>query len=141
MAHFAEINLNNNNFLTVSRVVVVDDTSITDEDGNESESVGATLLNSMLGGNWKQTSYNTSGDVHSGAGGIALRKNFAGIGCTYDEVRDAFIAPQPYPSWTLVETTCRWESPVDYPSDGKFYIWNETDGTWDEVARDEEPTP
>jgi hypothetical protein len=85
-------------------------------------------------GTWKQTSYNTHGGVHT-LGGTPLRKNYAGIGYVYDEVRDAFYAPQPYPSWTLNETTCLWESPVPYPTDGKFYGWNESTQEWDEIEQ------
>ena len=83
-------------------------------------------------GEWIQTSYNTNGGVHSD-GGTPLRKNFAGIGYTYDATRDAFYAPQPYPSWTLDETTCLWNPPVAYPDDDNMYTWNETNQTWDEV--------
>ena len=88
--------------------------------------------------NWVQTSYNTRGGVHYNPnsnepdGGIALRKNYAGMGYTYDETRDAFIAPKPYPSWELNEDTCRWDSPTPYPDDGKEYIWNEDTTSWDE---------
>ena len=64
----------------------------------------------------------------------SIRKNYAGIGYTYDETRDAFIAPKQYPSWTLNEDTCKWECPVAYPDDGNMYIWNETDQQWDEVS-------
>ena len=64
----------------------------------------------------------------------SIRKNYAGIGYTYDETRDAFIAPKQYPSWTLNEDTCKWECPVAYPDDGNMYIWNETDQQWDEVT-------
>jgi len=81
-------------------------------------------------GKWVQTSYNTRGGVHS-LGGTPLRKNFAGKGFTYDEIKDAFIPPQPYPSWTLNEDTCLWECPVAYPDDGNMYNWNETDQQWD----------
>ena len=84
-------------------------------------------------GTWIQTSYNTKGGVHLN-GGTPLRKNYAGIGFIYDQDRDAFYEPQPYPSWTLNESTCRWESPVSYPSDGKMYTWNETTKAWDEVT-------
>jgi len=80
----------------------------------------------------KRTSYNTVGGVHK-LGGTPFRKNFAGIGYTYDEDRDAFIPPQPYPSWLLNETTCLWEAPVAYPTDGQIYKWNETNQTWDLV--------
>jgi hypothetical protein len=64
----------------------------------------------------------------------SIRKNYAGIGFSYDSTRDAFIPPQPYPSWTLNESTCRWECPVAYPDDGNMYIWNETTKAWDEVT-------
>jgi len=77
----------------------------------------------------KRTSYNTVGGVHK-LGGTPFRKNFAGIGYTYDEDRDAFIPPQPYPSWLLNETTCLWEAPVAYPTDGQIYKWNETNRNW-----------
>lgn len=90
-------------------------------------------------GTWIQTSYNTRGGVHYSPetgepdGGTALRKNYAGIGHTYDATRDAFYAPQPYPSWTLNETSCIWEAPVAYPTDGEMYNWNEETQTWDAV--------
>jgi len=64
----------------------------------------------------------------------SIRKNYAGIGFSYDSTRDAFIPPQPYPSWTLDEDTCLWECPVAYPDDGKMYNWNETDKQWDEIT-------
>ena len=85
---------------------------------------------------WVQTSYNTRGGVHYAPnsrtpdGGIALRKNYAGMGYTYDQTRDAFIPPQPYPSWELNEDTCQWESPTPYPDDGKAYIWDEDTTSW-----------
>lgn len=83
-----------------------------------------------------QTSYNTRGGVHYGPdgkpdGGVALRKNFAGIGYAYDALLDAFIPPKPYPSWLLDTETCLWIAPVPYPNDGKLYIWNEEQQTWD----------
>ena len=84
-------------------------------------------------GEWIQTSYNTSGGVHSD-GGVALRKNYAGVGYTYDTARDAFIAPQPYPSWTLNEDTCIYEAPVPYPTDGLRYDWDEDTTNWVEVT-------
>ena len=86
--------------------------------------------------NWVKTSYNTRGGVHYAPnswepdGGVALRKNFAGIGYTYDETRDAFIPPQPYPSWTLDEDTCVWNPPIPYPEDGKKYRWDEDTTSW-----------
>ena len=83
-------------------------------------------------GEWIQTSYNTSGGVHSD-GGVALRKNYAGVGYTYDTARDAFIAPQPYNSWTLNEDTCQWDSPVPYPTDGLMYEWDESIINWKET--------
>ena len=80
-------------------------------------------------GEWIQTSYNTLAGVHL-AGGTPLRKNYAGIGFTYDATRDAFIPPKPYPSWILIEDTCQWEAPTAYPDDGLIYNWNEETTTW-----------
>ena len=77
----------------------------------------------------KRTSYNTQGGVHS-SGGTPYRKNYAGIGYTYDYARDAFIPPKPFDSWTLNENSCLWEAPVAYPDDGQMYTWNEESGTW-----------
>ena len=77
----------------------------------------------------KRTSYNTQGGVHSGDG-IPYRKNYAGVGYTYDETRDAFIPPKPFDSWTLNETSCLWQAPVAYPTDGEFYNWNEDNQEW-----------
>jgi hypothetical protein len=84
----------------------------------------------------KRTSYNTIGGVHSN-GGTPYRKNYAGIGFTYDPVRDAFISPKPYESWLLNEDSCLWEAPVAHPNDGKFYTWDEETLSWKEVAIDE----
>jgi hypothetical protein len=78
----------------------------------------------------KRTSYNTYGGVHL-TGGTPFRKNYAGIGYTYDETRDAFILPQPYDSWTLNESSCLWEAPIDYPTDGQQYTWNEETTSWE----------
>jgi len=83
-------------------------------------------------GQWIQTSYNTHGGQHPE--GRPLRKNYAGIGYTYDSQRDAFIPPKPYASWTLNEETCLWESPVPYPDDGEQYIWNEDTQEWVEIT-------
>lgn len=83
-------------------------------------------------GEWIQTSYNTIGGVHT-QGGTPLRKNYAGIGFTYDRVRDAFIPPKPYQSWTLNEETCLWDAPIAYPTDGKVYMWDEQTTNWIEV--------
>jgi hypothetical protein len=75
-------------------------------------------------GQWIQTSYNTRGGVHA-LGGTPLRKNYAGVGFTYDANKDAFIPPNPYNSWTLNDDTCLWEAPLTYPTDGKLYQWDE----------------
>ena len=96
-------------------------------------------------GQWIQTSYNTRGGVHykpntnepSEDQSKALRKNYAGIGYTYDATRDAFIPPQPFNSWTLNEDTCLWDSPVPYPEDGKLYKWNEEIVNWEELIIEE----
>ena len=93
-------------------------------------------------GEWIQTSYNTKGGVHYNPetgepdGGVALRKNYAGVGFTYDRDKDAFIPPQPYPSWTLNEESCLWEAPVAYPKDGQVYVWNEETTSWDVVTEE-----
>ena len=100
---------------------------------------------------WVKTSYNTTGGVHytEDENGVrskstdqskALRKNYAGVGMKYDKVRDAFIAPQPYPSWTLDESTCLWKPPVEMPNDRCTYDWNETHKRWDKIL-DEKATP
>jgi hypothetical protein len=85
-------------------------------------------------GEWIQTSYNTHGGVHAN-GGTPLRKNYAGIGFTYDRTRDAFIPPQPFASWVLDEQTCLWNAPVAMPTDGKIYSWDETTKNWVEVTQ------
>ena len=129
MARFAEIDNSN----IVLRVVVLDDKDTQDEDGNEVESVGAKYLSDGFGGTWKRTSYNTHGNVHD-LGGTPFRKNYAGIGDTYDETRDAFISSQPYPSWILAEDTCKWDAPIPYPGgedgDDKKYTWDEGTTSW-----------
>jgi hypothetical protein len=84
-------------------------------------------------GQWIQTSYNTHGGVHSN-GGTPLRKNYAGIGFTYDAQRDAFIPPKPFASWSLNETTCLWDAPTPMPTDGKRYQWDEATMSWQEVV-------
>ena len=84
-------------------------------------------------GEWIQTSYNTSGGVHAN-GETPLRKNYAGVGDIYDSTRDAFVAHQPYPSWTLSDTTCLWSAPTAMPDDGKMYEWNEDTTAWVEVT-------
>jgi hypothetical protein len=84
-------------------------------------------------GRWIQTSYNTKGGVHL-FGGMPLRKNYAGIGYTYDEIKDAFIPPQPFKSWLLNEETCLWEPPIERPTEGGPYIWNEEIENWEEIT-------
>ncbi len=116
MAHFAELGENN----VVLRVIVVDNKDTSDTSGNEVEEIGANFCRNLLGGTWKQTSYNAN-----------FRKNYAGIGFTYDSGRDAFVPPKPYNSWTLNEDTCRWDPPVAYPNDGQLYTWNEETTAWD----------
>jgi len=118
--HFAEIDENN----IVKRVIVAE------QDFIDSGAVGDSS-------NWIQTSYNTRSGVHYAPNsnepddGVALRKNYAGIGYIYDSDKDAFYQPQPYPSWLLNEDTCQWESPTPYPDDGSNYIWNEENQSWD----------
>ena len=92
----------------------------------------ATFVDSSPG-EWIQTSYNTHGGVHA-TSGAPLRKNYAGIGYTYDRTRDAFIPPQPYTSWLLNETTCLWQAPVAHPTDDKHYAWNEDAQQWTEIV-------
>ena len=127
MAHFVEIDA----FNIVIRGVVLDDKDTQNKSGNEVESVGAKYLSDGFGGIWKRTSYNTSGGVHS-LGGTSFRKNYAGIGFTYYKTRDAFIAPQPYPSWLLDDATCQWNAPVPKPDDDKWYGWDESTTSWKE---------
>lgn len=87
-------------------------------------------------GEWIQTSYNTIGGVHAN-GGTPLRKNYAGIGFTYDRTRDAFIPPQPFASWTLDDLTCLWNPPIPMPLDNKKYRWNEITTAWIEIPQGE----
>jgi hypothetical protein len=129
MAHFAKIGLNSK----VMEVVVVHDNELLDSDDVQQEINGINFLTNLTGwAIWKQTSFNTHGNVHSG-GGTPLRKNYAGIGYIYDEDRDAFYMPQPFNSWTLNETTCIWEAPDAYPDadSDEMYSWNEETTSWD----------
>ena len=120
MAHFAKLGINSK----VIGVEVVADTDCHNADGVEDETVGVQCLENIHGWPlWKKTSYNTRGGKHYQQDGTesadqskALRKNYAGIGYTYDEDRDAFIPPKPHASWVVNETTCVWEAPVAYPS-------------------------
>jgi hypothetical protein len=113
MAHFAELDENN----IVTRVLVTD---------NDYPNEGYDWLIDTFGGTWVQTSYNAT-----------IRKNFAGIGFSYDGGLDAFIAPKPFESWALDEETCQWVAPVPYPTDGKIYTWNEEITNWEEVEVNE----
>jgi hypothetical protein len=122
MAHFAKLGVGN----IVERVEVVSNDIAT------TEQAGIDFLNNFYNTRdvWKQTSYNTYGGVHN-LGGTPLRKNYAGIGYTYDQTRDAFIPSKTFNSWTLNETTCQWEAPVAKPDDDNIYKWNETNKSWD----------
>ena len=115
MAHFAQLDENN----VVLQVIVVHNNDCLDANGNESEAIGVAFCQSLLGGNWKQTSYNGN-----------MRKNYAGIGYTYDAGRDAFIPSKPFASWVLNEDTCTWNSPVPYPTDSNRYSWDEATTSW-----------
>jgi len=133
MASFAKIGLNNK----VIEVLSVVNEVLHDSNGIEQESIGIDFLTKLTGYPvWKQTSYNTHGGVHNN-GGTPFRKNHAGIGYTYDEDRDAFIAPKPFNSWVLDEATCRWQAPTPMPTtEGKFYYWSEDDLSWREITND-----
>jgi hypothetical protein len=122
MAHFAQIDENN----IVTRVLVI-----------EQDVVDTGLFGEPS--SFVQTSYNTHGGIHT-LGGTPLRKNYAGIGYTYDSGRDAFIPPKPFNSWTLVEDTCLWTAPVVMPTDGKVYSWDEEKLSWKDIS-DGESTP
>lgn len=115
MAHFAELDANN----IVLRVVVVDNSDTADAFGVEKEHIGAAFLEKLVGGTWKQTSYNGN-----------MRKNYAGIGYTFHADIDAFVPPKPFNSWTLNNNTAQWEPPVPMPTDGQLYSWNEEEQTW-----------
>ena len=116
MAHFAKLDSNN----IVTQVLVVNNDVILKADGTESELKGKQFLNATFGSaTWVQTSYNGS-----------FRKQYAGIGYTYDSTKDKFIAPQPFASWAL-DSNDDWQAPTPYPTDGNIYSWNEDDQTWD----------
>ena len=125
MAHFCELDSNN----VVLRVIVVSNADTSTAQGEEKESIGIAFCERLLGGTWVKTSYNGN-----------IRKNYAGIGYTYDKDRDAFIPPKPYASWVLNETTCLWNAPVAMPSDAgqgdppKMYTWNEETIGWDLIT-------
>jgi hypothetical protein len=118
MAHFAQLNEEN----LVTQVIVVANQDTADQDGVENEAIGIEFCTNLLGGTWKQTSYNGN-----------IRKNYAGVGYKYDAALDAFIPPQPFASWTLNNETAQWEAPTPYPTDDKRYTWDEATTAWVEV--------
>ncbi len=118
MAHFAQLNDDN----IVIQVIVVH-TNECLENGVETESKGIAFCQSLFGGFWKQTSYNGN-----------IRKNFAGVGYTYDKDKDAFIPPKPFNSWILNEETCLWKAPIDLPNNDNLYTWNEETIQWNIVT-------
>ena len=120
MAHFAKLDEQNN----VIEVYCLHNNELLDENGQESEAKGIQFLTEWSGGysNWKQTSYNGN-----------LRKNYAGIGYNYMDSIDAFVAPQPYPSWSLNSDTYLWDAPTPMPTDGERYTWDEATTSWVEV--------
>ena len=127
MANFAKIGMNGK----VIEIQSVNNEILHDSNGVEQEVNGIDFLTKLTGWSiWKQTSYNTYGGVHNNAG-TPFRKNYAGIGYTYDEDRDAFIPKKPFNSWVLNETTCLWEAPVAKLDDGQNYNWNEENQSWD----------
>jgi hypothetical protein len=125
MAHFAEIDSNN----VVLRVIVVDNKDTSTPDGTEVESIGVAFCQRLFGGNWLKTSYNGN-----------IRKNYAGIGYTYNAGLDAFVPPKPYASWVLNNDTAQWDAPTPMPSDAgtgeppKRYSWDEATTSWVEAA-------
>jgi hypothetical protein len=120
MAHFAKLGIDN----IVLEVLVVNNVDTMTPQGEEKEEIGVEFLRKLTGHEtWKQTSYNGT-----------FRKNYAGIGYTYNSDLDAFIPPKPYNSWTLNETTCNWEPPVAHPTDGGMYKWNEENGNWEALT-------
>jgi len=118
MAHFAELDANN----VVQRVIVVANKDTADANGNEVESIGVAFCQKLFGGTWVQTSYNGN-----------KRKNYAGIGYTYDADIDAFVPPKPYASWVLNDAA-QWEAPVAMPDDGQMYSWDEDSQSWVAMA-------
>ena len=119
MAHFAEIDSNN----VVLRVVVVDNKDTSTPDGTEVESIGVAFCQRLFGGNWVKTSYNGN-----------IRKNYAGMGYTYNAGLNAFVPPKPFASWILNNDTARWDAPTPMPTDDKKYTWDEATTSWVELA-------
>ena len=122
MAHFAQLNAEN----LVTQVIVVANQDTADQDGVENEAIGIEFCTNLLGGTWKQTSYNAN-----------IRKNYAGVGYKYDATLDAFIPPQPFASWLLDEDKAQWKAPVDYPTEEGRFTWNEATLTWDLIVEAE----
>jgi hypothetical protein len=124
MAHFAQLDENN----VVTQVIVVDNKDCSDANGVEKESIGIAFCERLFGGNWKQTSYNGT-----------IRKNYAGIGYTYNADIDAFVPPKPFASWVLNNDTAQWDAPVAMPEDAgtgeppKLYTWDESTTSWVEI--------
>ena len=125
MAYFTKLGIGN----------IVETVTAVHNDIATTEQAGIDFLNNLYNTRdvWKQTSYNTLSGVHQ-LGGTPFRKNYAGVGYSYDQTRDAFIPPKPFNSWILNETTCQWEAPSVRPDDGKFYKWNEETKSWDEIV-------
>jgi len=119
VAHFAKLDENN----VVTQVIVVANKDTSDASGVEKEHIGAAFCERLFGGTWKQTSYNGN-----------MRKNYAGIGFSYNADIDAFVPPKPFASWTLNNDTAQWEAPTPMPDDGQMYTWNEETTSWDVVA-------
>ena len=118
MAHFARIENG-----VVVQGIVVNNAELLDENGIEREAKGIAFCSNLLGGTWKQTSYNAR-----------IRKNYAGIGYTYDETLDAFVPPKPFASWLLDTNKAQWKAPVDYPTEEGKYTWNEETTSWKELV-------
>ena len=128
MAHYAFLNDNN---IVTEVIVGIDEDNTTDLP--EGFADWEAWYADFRGQTCKRTSYNTSGNAHSGEG-TAFRGNYAGIGYTYDSTNDVFIAPKPYSKWVLDEATWSWKAPTDMPDDGKQYVWNDNTGAWEEVS-------
>jgi hypothetical protein len=119
VAHFARLDENN----VVTQVIVVANKDTSDGNEVEKEYIGAGFCQQLFGGTWKQTSYNAK-----------FRKNYAGIGFTYNPDIDAFVPPRPFASWTLNNETAQWEAPTPIPDDGQNYSWNEQTSSWDLIS-------
>ena len=136
MAYFAKLGVGN----IVEKVICINNSVITDSNGDQQEQLGVDFINQLYNTRdvWKQTSYNTYLGVHK-LGGTPFRKNFAGKGFTYDQIRNAFIPPQPYSSWVLNEDTCEWKAPIDKPNtvleENQAYVWNESIRNWEIKTR------